>query len=152
MSLQTLGNPISLLAEEDPFALDPARWNRQFFSLVNPTLASSRLITSPLDLVEFTGHFLITLDLPGLQKDQVNMRIQDDLLIISGTRESSKETDELTTHISERVFGFFERRIRLPESADQSNVVAIMENGVLVVTVAKVKGMEEVMGQVIPIR
>jgi HSP20 family molecular chaperone IbpA len=132
MSLSLFGNPSSLLTANEPFAMDLARLNRQLY----PNDPANRMIgLSRLDFVEHPNQFIISLDLPGLQKNQVNMRIQDGILIVSGERASSKETDEGTTHISERSFGSFERRVRLPDSADESKVEGSMENGVLSVTI-----------------
>jgi HSP20 family molecular chaperone IbpA len=135
MSLSLFGNHLasSLLTGDEPFAMDPTRWNRQALSPFSNDPATRMLGLSRLDFVESPSQFIISLDLPGLEKDQVNMRIQEGILIVSGERASSKERDEGTSHISERSFGSFERRVRLPQSADQAKVEASMENGVLCV-------------------
>jgi HSP20 family molecular chaperone IbpA len=137
MSISLFGNPLasSLLTGDEPFTMDPTRWDRHVMSHISNDQATRMFGLSRLDFVESPSQFTISLDLPGLQKDQVNMRIQDDLLIVSGERASSKERDEGTSHISERSFGSFERRVRLPQSADQGKVEASMENGVLCVKI-----------------
>jgi HSP20 family molecular chaperone IbpA len=140
MSLSLFGNPLasSLLTGDEPFTMDPTRWNRQALSPFSNEPSTNMNFLSRLDFVESPSQFIISLDIPGVQKDQVNMRIQDGLLIVSGERASSKEHNEGTSHISERGFGKFERRVRLPESADQGKVEASMENGVLCVKIGTI--------------
>ena len=65
------------------------------------------------------------------------MKIRDNVLIVSGNRESPLETKDLTCHIGERAFGQFERRVRLPQAADTEKIEANMEHGVLSVKIAK---------------
>jgi HSP20 family molecular chaperone IbpA len=140
MSLSLFGNPLasSLLTGDEPFTMDPTHWNRQALYPFSNDPATRMLGLSRLDFVESPSQFIISLDLPGLQKDQVNMRIQDDLLIVCGERASSKDRDEGMSHISERSFGSFERRVRLPQSADQGKVEASMDNGVLCVKIGMI--------------
>jgi HSP20 family protein len=70
-------------------------------------------------------------DLPGLQKDQVTIRIKDNILIISGERRCRGRN----VPFSERVMGSFERRVRLPTIVDLSMVDASMVNGFLEVKI-----------------
>jgi HSP20 family protein len=80
---------------------------------------------------------------PGLQKEDVKVTLEGDrTLQISGerTREQEKKTD--TWHRVERSHGKFLRRIRLPDNANVESVNAKVENGVLTVTVPKVKKAE----------
>jgi HSP20 family molecular chaperone IbpA len=131
MSLSLFENPLAspLITGDEPFTMDPTRWNRQALSPFSNNPAARMLGLSRLDFFESPSQFIISLDLPGLEKEQVNMRIQDELLIVSGERTSSKERDEGTTHICERSLGSFERRVRLPQRADQAKVKASMRMG-----------------------
>lgn len=125
--------------------MNPTHLNRQLMA----NDPSSRMLgLSPLDFIETPSQFTMSIDLPGLQKDKVNMRIQDGLLIVSGERESEKEMDEGTTHIRERKFGSFERRVRLPQSADLGKVEASMEHGVLCVKIGMFEPTAESLGKV----
>jgi HSP20 family protein len=121
-----LGNPLSLLTNDEPFSMDPFR------SLVS-SVSKTRMIA--LDVFESPSQLCICVDLPGLQKDQVTMRIKDNILIISGERPVKKLAVGETIHIAERVMGSFERRVRLPNSVDLNKVDASMANGVLEVKI-----------------
>jgi HSP20 family molecular chaperone IbpA len=121
-----LGNPLSLLTNDEPFAMDPR-------CSLHPYAAKSHMIS--LDVFESPSQLCVCVDLPGLQKDQVNMRIKDNILIISGERPVNKEVKGETIHIAERVMGSFERRVRLPNSVDLNKVDASMVNGVLEVKI-----------------
>jgi HSP20 family molecular chaperone IbpA len=108
----SLSLSLEILSPHRRRTLHHGPWNFQALAPFSNDPATRMLGLSRLDFVESTNEFTISLDLPGLEKDQVNMRIQDGILIVSGERASSKERDEGTSHISERSFGSFERRVR----------------------------------------
>ena len=163
MNMQSLITPFSLFTDDEPFSMDPARWalselKKQSLGGASDIASDSRIL-SPLDLVECPDSFCLSLDLPGVDKKDVTMRVKDGLLIISGERKdvhkAHKEAADIekTWHIIERSFGRFERRIRLPKSADQKTIDASMENGVLHVQIGKLKEAEKVdAGKVVVIR
>ena len=79
-------------------------------------------------------------DLPGLQKEEVKVELEEgSVLKISGERKREKEEKNDTWHRVERSSGSFLRRFRLPENAKIDGVSAVMDNGVLTVTVPKVE-------------
>jgi HSP20 family molecular chaperone IbpA len=116
-----------------------------YLALPNPP---KKHIQAPLDLLETPTHFLLTLDLPGFQKDEVNMRVQDGLLVICGTRQEGEGENTY----AERGFGSFFRQIRLPGS-DMGGISAWLENGVLEVKVGKdLERKGEDLGLLVPLR
>ncbi|KAK7814677.1 17.6 kDa class I heat shock protein [Quercus suber] len=79
-------------------------------------------------------------DLPGLNKEEVKVEVEDDrVLQISGERKVEKEEKKDTWHRVERSSGKFLRKFRLPENAKMDQIKASMENGVLTVMVPKVE-------------
>uniref|UniRef100_A0A1D1Y8V3 17. class I heat shock protein n=1 Tax=Anthurium amnicola TaxID=1678845 RepID=A0A1D1Y8V3_9ARAE len=79
-------------------------------------------------------------DLPGVNKEEVKVEVEDgQILQISGQRSKEEEEKNDTWHRVERSSGSFLRRFRLPENAKVEEVKASMENGVLTVTVPKVE-------------
>lgn len=77
---------------------------------------------------------VVRADLPGMTRDNVNVELEDDALIISGERldEYKEERDDF--YRSERNYGRFYRMIPLPEGIDPDDVRAEMKDGVLEVT------------------
>jgi HSP20 family protein len=79
----------------------------------------------------------ISIELPGIAKDDVKISVDDDILTISGEKKSQKETKEEGYRLSERTYGSFSRSISLPSSVDADKIKASMENGVLTLVAPK---------------
>ena len=90
-----------------------------------------------LDVRESEDRFEVTVDLPGLEPDDVNVTFEDGMLSISGKREFSAEDRGDTWHRIERSFGTFARSMRLPQTADTERIEATFDKGVLAVSVPK---------------
>ncbi|KAJ3272123.1 hypothetical protein HK104_004531 [Borealophlyctis nickersoniae] len=91
-----------------------------------------------LDLIEGDKEYTIKADLPGLNKDEVQITVDDNTLTISGERKDEKEEKEGDKfYRRERTYGKFTRSVRLPPNAKVENAQASMENGVLTLKVAK---------------
>lgn len=90
-----------------------------------------------VDLVETENQFEVTVDLPGLKPDEVNVEFKGGSLWISGKREEEKEEEGKTYHCVERRRGEFRRVLPLPDMIDEEKINAHFENGVLKVAVPK---------------
>lgn len=93
-------------------------------------------ITPAIDVHELEGKYVISVDVPGYEKDQIKLSIDDNVLTISAERVSSEKKDG---SIVERQRGAFSRRVRLPDNIDEDQVVAKLNNGVLEVSAGKKK-------------
>lgn len=93
--------------------------------------------------LQHDDHFEVTVDSPGLGKDQVSVQIEDDVLSIlaeTGDKSEKTEKDEegnVTMHRMERHSGSASRSIRLPDNADTENINAKMDRGVLTLNIPK---------------
>ncbi|KAF3967046.1 hypothetical protein ACB098_01G256600 [Castanea mollissima] len=106
-----------------------------FLSMIN----KCPVLNTPTDWKESPESHVFIADLPGLNKEEVNVQVVDDgrVLQISGERKEEKGDENVKWHMGERFRGKFLRRFRLPKNAKTDEVKASMENGVLTVTVPK---------------
>jgi HSP20 family protein len=125
-----------MLAKWDPFR---DLMGEEEFDRLMGRAASRNAWVPALDVRETEDRFEVTVDLPGLEPDKVNVTFEDGMLTITGSREFSAEEKEATYHRIERSFGTFARTIRLPRTADVEKIDASFDKGVLSVTVPKVE-------------
>jgi HSP20 family protein len=93
--------------------------------------------TPSMDVYETEDKIVATLELPGIEPDNVDVSVEDSTLTISGRREFSNEVKEDGYHRVERRHGSFTRAITLPQTADTEKVNATFDNGVLTIEVSK---------------
>lgn len=91
----------------------------------------------PLDVVESDDAFIVTASVPGMNADDLDITITDNVLTIKGEYKADKTVEEGQYHIRERRYGSFGRSISLPVTVDADGVDASYENGVLTLTVPK---------------
>ena len=88
--------------------------------------------TPPSDIYETESGFVIAIDLPGINRDALEIDLDDNRLLIKGTR-----TVEETRHRSERPRGKFLRTFSIPGSVDQAGIGAEYKDGVLHIRLPK---------------
>lgn len=99
--------------------------------------AGVRPWTPPVDIVETENELVLTADIPGVKMDDIDIRLEDGTLTISGSRQFESEKKEGGYHRIERAYGKFQRAFALPDSVDAEKVSAAYDNGVLRVTLPK---------------
>jgi HSP20 family protein len=90
-----------------------------------------------VDLVESENEFAVTVDLPGLKPEEVNVELKNGNLWITGKREEEKEEKGKTYHRVERRHGEFRRILPFTTPIEEEKIEAKFENGVLKITVPK---------------
>jgi len=90
-----------------------------------------------VDIAEDEKEYLIKVELPEVQKEDVKVMVENGALTISGERKAEKEENGRKFHRTERHYGRFERNFSIPDDADGSNVKAGFKDGVLRVHLAK---------------
>jgi HSP20 family protein len=78
-----------------------------------------------------TDKAMVTAELPGYDKKEVDISLTGDLLRIHGSRTAPKCTEDECFHRQERNYGVFDREIKLPFAVDQNRVEAAFEKGIL---------------------
>ncbi len=76
----------------------------------------------------------VMLEAPGLEADDFDLEILEDVLVVRGEKRVSREQTQGHYHIMERAYGTFERAIRLPSAVEEEGARARYRNGVLTVT------------------
>ncbi|MDA0240176.1 MAG: Hsp20/alpha crystallin family protein [Proteobacteria bacterium] len=109
---------------------------------INPARGDAAAFTGPsvlpqTDICETDEQFTMTLDLPGMTEDEVDLKIKDGRLTVSGEKSTEREEEEKDYHLRERRFGSFSRSFRIPESVDDTKIKAEFSQGVLSVTLPK---------------
>jgi Molecular chaperone (small heat shock protein) len=97
-------------------------------------------ILAPLvDVKDEGSDILVTTDLPGVEKSDVDLDVSDNLMTISAKRSTRSEENEEGYLRRERTYSSFSRTITLPESVTTEGAKAKLEDGVLTVTLPKLQ-------------
>jgi HSP20 family protein len=104
-----------------------------------PALFRSTRPFPAVNVAETEADYTVTLDLPGIEKEDVQIDCTGDRLLISGERKWEHEQEDKEYRRVESQFGRFERVVRLPENADgdPKKILANYKKGILTITVPK---------------
>ena len=91
------------------------------------------------DISETKKEFLIKAELPGVEKADIHVSINNGMLTIEGENKRQVEKDEETFHRVESFYGKFSRTFMVPDNIDESKIKAESKNGVLKVHLPKRK-------------
>lgn len=100
------------------------------------------------DIYETKDDYVFKLEVPGLNKDDINVEFCDNNLSIKGERKEEKEVEEENYHRVERYSGSFSRSFTVPRDTDGSKIKASMKDGILELRIPKA---EEKKTKAIPI-
>lgn len=103
-----------------------------------------------VDVEDRDDEFVVTADLPGFDREEIEVNLRDDTLELSASRETTEETESGTFVRRERRRSDVSRSVYLPDPVVAEETTAVHENGVLTVTLPKVTP-EESGGTDIPV-
>lgn len=111
----------------------------RLFDLTFPTHGSESFgeWAPALDAFEDKDKYVVSLELPGMKKEDINVTVHDGVLTVSGERKSEKDVKEGTIHRTERFYGKFSRSVSLPSAVSADKVGASYRDGVLTVEIPK---------------
>jgi HSP20 family protein len=92
-----------------------------------------------LDISERKDAYLVTVELPGVEPDDLQITLEDGLVTIQGERHFAHDSSEQQFHRIERRYGAFRRSITLPAQVQAEQIEASFDNGVLQVVVPKME-------------
>jgi HSP20 family protein len=120
----------------------PGAWHFPFTrrspgaALATPRLRNWQ-VAPPMDLVEKDGAYEISVELPGIDEKDIEIKLSNGTLTIKGEKSEEKEEQNKEYHLSERSYGSFSRSFRVPESVDANKIDAKFAKGVLMVKLPK---------------
>jgi len=97
--------------------------------------------TPPVDLYETAAEYVLTAELPGLSRDQIEIHAEETRIVIRGARsaDSGRSIACEQFHRVERGHGPFSRGFALPEPIDVDKVAADLKDGILTVVIPKLR-------------
>jgi|UniRef100_A0A7V3RHR6 HSP20 family protein len=91
----------------------------------------------PIDIAENNGSIEVRAEIPGVNKEDLKVTIEGDMLSITGERKKESETKDKKYHRIERYYGKFSRTINLPYPVEADKVKATYKDGILTITLPK---------------
>ena len=134
---------MAMLTRWDPFrelSTIQDRMNRLFQDTYSPTREeglSAAAFAPPADVYEDENHVTLKLEVPGIDEKDLDIRVENNNLIIKGERKFEKEEKEENFRRVERQYGTFVRSFTLPTTVDMDNINANYDKGVLTISMPK---------------
>jgi HSP20 family protein len=91
----------------------------------------------PVDVYEDAQQLVLTLEVPGIKQEDLDVRVENQTLTVKGERKFEKDQKEENFHRIERRYGTFTRTFTLPQTVDTGAVRASYDAGVLSIALAK---------------
>lgn len=117
--------------------IDPFQEMDELMNTFLPATAGGRSFIPAVDMYETKDAVVIETPLAGIEPKDVSVRVEGDMLIISGETRREREVDEKNYYRKEVRSGSFSRALHLPGKVDAEAVKAEYENGVLKITAPK---------------
>ena len=129
----------------DPFARMHREMDRMFedfFGAASP--GTGRMMLKPsIDIAESKNAYKISVEVPGMDPEDIDLHIEADALVISGEKKRESDDEDEGFHRVERSYGRFQRVLTLPADADAENIEADFKKGVLRIRVPRVEEKKE---------
>ena len=93
--------------------------------------------TPAVDVAEEDNEYVVKVELPGINKDDVKITLESNILTIRGEKKAGKEIKEKNSHRMERSYGSFQRSFTLPTTVKNDKIDAEYRDGILTVTLPK---------------
>ncbi len=132
-------SPFSLLRNWDSITKELDSFFNDFDKTVgeNRSGVKDTMLSPACDVQENEKGFLLSFDLPGFKKEDVNIEVNGNRLLVSGKRDRETTAKDAKFHRVERSHGEFRRVFELPENTKGESIEASYENGVLYLMIPK---------------
>lgn len=102
-----------------------------------PAVDLRSMFVPQLDIKESADHYDISIEVPGMERTDIDIQVEADNLIVCGEKKYEKETNDENYHCMERSYGSFRRVLSLPQDADADDIKANYDKGVLSINVKR---------------
>jgi HSP20 family protein len=92
-----------------------------------------------VDIAESKDELVVSADLPGLNREDIKVNVENNVLTFSGERKQEKREEESNYHRLERSYGYFSRSFTLPATVKADRIKASYKDGVLCLTLPKIE-------------
>ena len=110
-------------------------FNRPSSSLLSETVRASLL--PKLNISETDNKYFIEAELPGVKQSDLELKLDNNILVIKGKTEESKESKERNYFMRERYYGSFQRSLTLPNNINENDITANFKDGILNIEITK---------------
>ena len=110
-------------------------FNRPTSSLLSETVRASLL--PKLNISETNNKYFIEAELPGVKQSDLELKLDNNILVIKGKTEESKESKERNYFMRERYYGSFQRSLTLPNNINENDITANFKDGILNIEITK---------------
>jgi HSP20 family protein len=114
-----------------------ARVNRLFDEIGHSDETNTTLWTPMADIYENQDNLVLKVELPGMDQNNIDLRLENNVLTIRGSRNFDNEVKAENYHRVERSYGTFSRSFSLPVVVDQEKIAADYKDGILKITLPK---------------
>jgi HSP20 family protein len=109
---------------------DASRWK-------NGEAAATTTWSPAVDIFETEGDIVVKAELPGMERNDITLNLEKNVLTLKGERRFEKETKEENYHRVERAYGGFSRAFSIPATVDEEKIRADYKDGVLKIVLPK---------------
>jgi HSP20 family protein len=93
--------------------------------------------TPAVDITEHDDQYIVKVELPGVNKDEVKITLDNNILTIRGEKKQDREVKKENYHRVERSYGSFQRSFTLPSTVKSDKIDAVYKDGVLQIALPK---------------
>ena len=131
---------MSSLMKWDPFSALRRR-DDTFDDLVRDLFGRDAVgaLEPPVEVAESDGEITVKLLVPGVEKDQIQVTVDEDVLTVRGEVRKEHEEEKKNYYRQEIRYGAFQRAVRLPAEVEGTKAAADLKNGTLKITLPKSK-------------
>lgn len=112
-------------------------FNERLFDMPLMWEQNRESVSLALDVAEEADKYIVKASVPGVNPEEVEITVTDNVLTIKGETKEDKEIKEENYHLRERRFGSFMRSVTLPAPVNADKIEAVHENGVITLTLPK---------------